>query len=140
MPAVWSFDHPPAPNRNPCLAPSVWEGGYLLSSFRAGCCIESDRIRGVLHLRDPFGHVDVYHVTGQWDPRDGTFQAVHHSGHRALGQMLSHDQVRLEITTRGGRTFTVHAARVPGAAPNPADCSPVLALSPESPETTLRLK
>jgi hypothetical protein len=104
---------------------SVWEGTHFFSSFRAGCCVEDGRMRGVLYVKSLWGKVDIYHITGQWNPRDATFQAFHHSGHRAQGRLLSADTVRLDITTRSGKNFSVDAMRVPGAKLDETSCGPI---------------
>jgi hypothetical protein len=116
---------------------SVWEGTHFFSSFRAGCCIEEGRMRGVLYVTSLWGKVDVYHITGQWNPLDATFHAFHHSGHRAQGRLLSTDTVRLDITTRSGNIFSVHAKRVPGAELDETSCGPMNASARAFPSVDL---
>jgi hypothetical protein len=116
---------------------SVWEGTHFFSSFRAGCCIEEGRMRGVLYVTSLWGKVDVYHITGQWNPLDATFHAFHYSGHRAQGRLLSTDTVRLDITTCSGKRFSVHAKRVPGAELDETSCGPMNASTHAFPSVDL---
>ena len=94
-------------------------------------------MRGVLYVTNLWGKVDVYHITGQWNPLDATFQAFHHSGHRAQGRLLSADTVCLDITTRNGKNFSVHAKRVPGAELDETSCAPMNASTRAFPSVEL---
>jgi hypothetical protein len=134
---VWSNDTLSIPKGLHSPGPSVWEGTHFFSSFRGGCCVEGERMRGVLYVRNPWGKVDVYHITGQWNALDATFHAFHHSGHRAQGRLLSADTVRLDITTRNGKNFSVHATRVPGAELDETSCAPMKASTRAFPSVAL---
>jgi hypothetical protein len=137
MQPVWPDDTLSIPKGLHSPGSSVWEGAHFFSSFRAGCCVEDDRMRGVLYVKSLWGKVDVYHITGQWNPLDATFQAFHHSGHRAQGRLLSTDAVRLDITTCSGKRFSVHAKRVPGAELDETSCGPMNASARAFPSVDL---
>ena len=85
------------------------------------CTKPDGRVRGVFHLRQRSGEVDVYHVYGK---RVGpVVEARHGSGHTFTGE-IDGDRVTCSVRLKNGMSVKMKGTRTVGV-PVTDDCAPL---------------
>lgn len=87
----------------------VWESSYLFSRIIAYVNQKENELSGVVYILGPFGKKDTYHFTGF--VRKGRIEALHHSGHKFKGKVLSNEQVIGVITSKTGNRYKIKVQR-----------------------------
>ncbi|MCR4666830.1 MAG: hypothetical protein K5657_06000 [Desulfovibrio sp.] len=102
----------------------LWSGSIYTSTFRCGFCFARDgRARGVLLLKTLFGQVDEYHLYGTI--RNGHVDVRHSSGHHVVGDILSDNSIKGQITLGTGKVISFKGKRSTEARLAQDDCAPL---------------
>lgn len=102
----------------------LWTGSMFTSTMRIGICFfDGDKLRGVVHLRQRNGAVDVYHIYGGVHGEE--FWARHGSGHTFTGRLVSDDVVDVRIRLKNGMRLRMEGRREHYARLAEDDCAPL---------------
>lgn len=102
----------------------LWTGKVYSSTYRMGACFSSrGKFRGVLHLRQSNGQVDIYHFYGTI--ARNLFQASHASGHSFTGELIGKDRLEGNIQLKNGLNISIKGKRQQDVPLDMSDCAPL---------------